>query len=254
MFQNHLLQLLALVAMERPAAADADTLRDEKVRVLEALRVDGRGVAGQYIGYREEPGVGPTSRTPTYGALRAFVDRERWRGVPFYLRSGKRLAEKVTEVAIQFKEASLPVLTSSPLSASPNVLCLCLQPDEGVHLHFHLKEPGAGMATRPVSLTFHYADLFGERGLPGAYERLLLDVLQGDPALFARADEVEWAWKVMDPVIARWERPDAPAPQPYAPGSWGPEAGEAFIARDGRRWLHLCGKHGQMSGRVGVLP
>ncbi len=240
MVQSHLLQLLTLMAMEPPSAADADALRDEKVKVLRAVRPTAEGVRGQYRGYREEPGVAPDSQTPTYAALKLMVDNWRWQGVPFYLRSGKRLAAKSTEIVIQFKcvpHMIFPVPPGGTLP--PNLLSLCLQPDEGIHLRFEAKVPGAGMRTRPVDMMFHY-----DRGsIPDAYERLLLDALEGDPSLFARADEVELAWRLIDPVAERWEQPDAPPLAFYEPGSWGPpEAGE-LLAREGRAWHRVCGGH-----------
>jgi len=245
MFQNHLLQLLTLTAMEPPAMFEANALRDEKVKVLRAVRPTIQSVRGQYRGYRDEPHVAPDSRTPTYAALCLLVDNWRWRGVPFYLRSGKRLAAKATEIGIQFKR--VPHLMFPRLSGdgiAPNVLFLCLQPDEGVHLRFEAKEPGAGMRTRSVDMEFHYAEDFGSSALPEAYERLLLDALQGDASLFARADEIELAWGLIDPILADWERPDAPPLAFYEPGSWGPVEADDFLSRDGRAWYHGCGGHG----------
>jgi glucose-6-phosphate 1-dehydrogenase len=249
MFQNHLLQLLTLTAMEPPAVFEADALRDEKVKVLRAVRPVVRAVRGQYGpsatvgGYRDEPGVAADSSTPTYTALQLLVDNWRWRDVPFYLRSGKYLAAKTTEMAVQFKRVPHPMF---PLPAedelTPNVLSLCLQPDEGIHLRFEAKEPGAGMRTRSVDMEFHYADDFGTSALPDAYERLLLDALQGDAALFARADEIELAWGLTDPILAAWEGPDAPPLAFYEPGSWGPAEAYEFLARDGRAWRTSCGE------------
>jgi len=247
MFQNHLLQLLTLTAMEPPALLKADALRDEKVKVLRAVRPTIESVRGQYdpnatvSGYRDEKGVAPDSQTPTYAALQLFVDNWRWRDVPFYLRSGKRLAKKTTEIAVQFKQVPhlmFPVPRDEEMT--PNVLSLCLQPDEGIHLHFEAKEPGAGMRTRSVDMEFHYAEDFGASALPEAYERLLLDALQGDASLFARADEIELAWGLIDPILAAWERPDAPPLTFYEPGSWGPSEADEFLTRDGRGWRHGC--------------
>jgi glucose-6-phosphate 1-dehydrogenase len=249
MFQNHLLQLLTLTAMEPPAIFEADALRDEKVKVLRAVRPVAHTVRGQYgptaavSGYRDEPGVAPDSHTPTYAAVQLLVDNWRWRDVPFYLRSGKYLAAKTTEMAVQFKRVPhlmFPQPAGNELT--PNVLSLCLQPDEGIHLRFEAKEPGAGMRTRSVDMEFHYAEDFGASALPDAYERLLLDALQGDAALFARADEIELAWGLTDPILAGWEQPDAPPLAFYEPGSWGPAEADEFLARDGRAWHYGCGE------------
>jgi glucose-6-phosphate 1-dehydrogenase len=244
MFQNHLLQLLTLTAMEPPALFQADALRDEKVKVLRAVRGRGSNVRAQYDGYRTENGVAPDSQTATYAALQLFVDNWRWQGVPFYLRSGKSMAAKTTEVAIQFKRVPHLMFPPSPESRiAPNILSLCLQPDEGIHLHFEAKEPGAGMRTRPVDMEFHYAEDFGKGTLPEAYERLLLDAMQGDASLFARADEIELAWCQVDPIHDGWARPDAPSLVSYEPGSWGPVEAHELLNRDGREWVLGCGEH-----------
>jgi glucose-6-phosphate 1-dehydrogenase len=244
MFQNHLLQLLTLTAMEPPAVFEANALRDEKVKVLRAVRPETRSVRGQYRGYRAEPGVAPDSQTPTYAALQLLVDNWRWRDVPFYLRSGKQLAAKTTEMAIQFKRVPHLMFPLPPgQDITPNVLSLCLQPDEGIHLRFEAKEPGAGMRARSVDMEFHYAEDFGASALPEAYERLLLDAIQGDASLFARADEIEMAWGLIDPILAGWERPDAPPLAFYEPGSWGPAEADDFLAQDGRAWHYGCGGH-----------
>jgi glucose-6-phosphate 1-dehydrogenase len=244
MFQNHLLQLLTLTAMEPPALFDATALRDEKVKVLRAVRAGSQNVRAQYDGYRAEEGVAYESQTPTYAALRFFVDNWRWQGVPFYLRSAKNLATKTTEIAIQFKTVPhLMFPAPAEQHMAPNILSLCLQPDEGIHLRFEAKEPGAGMRTRSVDMEFHFAEDFGAAALPEAYERLLLDAMQGDASLFARADEIELAWELIDPVLAGWERPDAPPLAFYRPGSWGPIEADEFLAQEARAWLHGCGEH-----------
>jgi glucose-6-phosphate 1-dehydrogenase len=244
MFQNHLLQLLSLTAMEPPAVFEADALRDEKVKVLRVLRTGERSVRAQYAGYRAEEGVAPDSQTPTYAALELFVDNWRWKDVPFYLRSGKSLHAKTTEVAIQFKRVPHLLFPLSPGDTmTPNILSLCLQPDEGIHLRFEAKVPGAGMRTRSVDMDFHYADDFPAEALPEAYERLLLDAIQGDASLFARADEIELAWGLIDPILEGWERPGAPPLAFYAQGSWGPAEADDLLARDGREWLLGCGPH-----------
>jgi glucose-6-phosphate 1-dehydrogenase len=245
MFQNHLLQLLTLTAMEPPALFEADALRDEKVKVLRAVRVGGKNVRAQYDGYLGEEGVASDSQTPTYAALQLFVANWRWQGIPFYLRSGKSLAAKSTEIAVQFK--SVPHLMfpqSSGTRMAPNILYLCLQPDEGIHLRFEAKEPGAGMRTRPVDMEFHYAQDFGAGILPEAYERLLLDAMEGDAALFARGDEIELAWCLIDPILADWAGLDAPPLASYEPGSWGPVEADQLLGQDGRSWLLGCGAHG----------
>jgi glucose-6-phosphate 1-dehydrogenase len=244
MFQNHLLQLLTLTAMEPPAVFEANALRDEKVKVLRAVRRAARSVRGQYRGYRDEPDVSPDSQMPTYAALQLLVDNWRWRDVPFYLRSGKQMAAKTTEIAIQFKRVPhlmFPLMPGKDIT--PNVLSLCLQPDEGIRLRFEAKEPGAGMWPCPVDMEFHYAEDFGAGALPEAYERLLLDAIQGDASLFARADEIEMAWGLIDPILAGWERPDAPPLVFYEPGSWGPAEADDFLAQDGRAWHYGCGEY-----------
>jgi glucose-6-phosphate 1-dehydrogenase len=235
MFQNHMLQLLTLTAMEPPSAFNAKALRDEKVKVLQAIRPIplSDGVWGQYQGYREEPGVAPDSRTPTYIALKLYVDNGRWQGVPFYLRSGKKLAQKATEIVLQFKRVPHRIFPKRG-GLVPNSLALCIQPDEGMHLRFELKVPGAGMRAAPVDMSFHYSDHFGVQVLPEAYERLLLDALQGDASLFARSDEIELAWRLVDPLTVKVE------PAFYAPGSWGPTTADALLAQDGREWLEGC--------------
>jgi glucose-6-phosphate 1-dehydrogenase len=247
MFQNHLLQLLALIAMEPPASFDATAVRNEKSKVLESIRpiCDGmladHTVRAQYAGYRESEGVEPGTQTPTYAALRLFIDNWRWKDVPFYLRSGKALQKKVSEVVIQFRE---PPHTMFPLPAderiAPDVLSLCIQPDEGIHFRFEAKVPDTTTDIRPVNMTFHYDDEFGPASIPEAYERLLLDALNGDATLFIRSDAIETSWRLIDPIIRAWNGPHAPPLAIYEPGSWGPgEAGE-LLAQDGRAWLWGC--------------
>lgn len=241
MFQNHLLQLLMLVAMEPPASFNASHLRNEKVKVLSAIQpmtpeqVAANTVRAQYKGYRQEPQVKPNSTTATYGAVRIFINNWRWKGVPFYLRSGKHLAEKQSQIIIQFKE---PPLAMFPMQTmKPNMLVLYLQPDEGMHLRFEAKAPDTVAETRSVDMEFHYAEAFGQTAIPEAYERLLLDAVQGDAALFTRADEVEAAWSLIDPILQTWEGHQTPPLASYKPGSWGPHEAENMLARDGRRWL-----------------
>lgn len=242
MVQNHLFQLLTLTAMEPPVVFNAKALRDEKVKVLQAIRplhlAD--GVWGQYRGYREEPDVAPDSRTPTFIALKTYIDNWRWQGVPFYLRSGKRLALKTTEITLQFKRVP-HLLFAETEGLNPNRLSLCIQPNEGMHLYFETKVPGAGMQTSPVDMDFHYDDRFGEHILPDAYERLLLDAIHGDASLFARSDEITRAWELVDSLLEEWEHHHAPPLILYEPGSWGPAEADALMARDGRAWLQSCG-------------
>jgi glucose-6-phosphate 1-dehydrogenase len=242
MFQNHLLQLLTLVAMEPPASFSASHLRNEKVKVLSAIQpmtpdqVSAGTVRGQYQGYRGEEQVKPNSTTPTYAAIRLFINNWRWQGVPFYLRSGKNLAEKHSQVIIQFKE---PPLAMFPMQTmKPNMLVLYLQPDEGIHVRFEAKAPDTVADTRSVDMEFHYAQAFGQTAIPESYERLLLDALQGDASLFTRADEVEAAWSLIDPILRIWETDQTPLLAGYQPGSWGPAESDALLARDNRKWMH----------------
>lgn len=243
MFQNHILQLLALVAMEPPASFNADALRNEKVKVLSAIRPIALSdtLRAQYDGYCQTDGVAPDSQTPTFAALKLFIDNWRWQGVPFYLRSGKALHTKASEIIIQFK--CPPHMLFKQLECgefTPNTLSLCIQPDEGIHLNFEAKVPDSVQETRSVDMEFHYRSSFGGSMLPDAYERLLLDALNGDASLFTRSDEIEMAWNLIDPILSGWETPDIPPLATYKPGSMGPvEAGE-FMARDGRTWQQGC--------------
>jgi glucose-6-phosphate 1-dehydrogenase len=242
MFQNHLLQLLSLVAMEAPARFEADALRGEKVKLLDTIRRVGPGevaqhmVCGQYEGYRDEPGVRRDSRTPTFAAVKLYVDNWRWHGVPFYLRSGKALAKRVSEVVVQFLRPPHNMFDLPRAGAlEANRVSLGIQPDEGVHIRFETKVPDRGMEVRSSILEFHFRDQEGAPA-PEAYERLLLDALAGDASLFMRHDEIEQAWELIDPLIQAQEGREFPAPDPYPAGSWGPPAADAFIARDGRSW------------------
>ncbi len=242
-FQNHLLQLMTLTAMEPPYAFDEHALRDEKVKVLQALRpiqlTD--TMPGQYVGYRNEKGVTPKSNTPTFGAMKLYIDNWRWQGVPFFLRSGKMLAAKSTEITIEFKR---PPHSLFPLDRgeqlTPNGLTICIQPDEGMHLRFEAKVPGAGMKRQTVDMDMHYATDFNHAPLPEAYERLLMDAIQGDAALFTRADEIELAWRAVDPVVQAWESKVVPL-YFYEPGSWGPFDSVKLLGED-RRWRSSCGE------------
>jgi glucose-6-phosphate 1-dehydrogenase len=256
MIQNHVLQLLSLVAMEPPATFDAESVRDEKIKVLRALRplvgrdVDASVIRGQYApgfsrgenvaGYRQEPEVSSESDTETFVALRLLVDNWRWAGVPFYLRSGKRLPKRVTEIAIQFKQPPLQVFgRDAAAELEPNLLAFRIQPDEGIALKFGSKVPGPIVHIHPVSMDFRYGSSFGVR-VGEAYERLLLDCLLGDSTLFNRDDAVEASWAFVDAIRDRWEteRP-ALASVLYPAGTWGPPDAEKLIERDGRQWRRL---------------
>ena len=253
MVQSHMMQLLTLIAMESPVAMDAEAVRDEKHKVLRAARripledVSRNVVLGQYgpgtidghpvPGYREEPRVPPDSRTPTFVAMRLFVDNWRWAGVPFYLRSGKRLPKRVTEVAVQFKRAPLPLFPDSG-GSEPNLLVMNIQPDEVISIQFVAKIPGMTTTLRPVHMGFRFGAAFGGEEM-SAYERLLLDALLGDSTLFTRRDEVEEAWDLMGSILTWWEQVTTEPIPIYPAGTWGPEAAQALIVRDGRHWRSL---------------
>ncbi len=247
MFQNHLLQLVALVAMEPPVSFDASALRNEKVKVLSAIHpmkkedVPRKTVLAQYKGYREEEGVDKDSTTPTYAAVRLQVDNWRWQGVPFYLRSGKSLKEKLSQITIEFKEPPHLLFPNEESHLTPNMLVLYLQPDEGMHLRFEAKVPDTVAEMRSVDMEFHYADSFGKTAIPEAYERLLLDVLSGDASLFTRADEVETAWGIIDPIIHAWDTQKPPLAF-YQPGTWGPAEADDLLAQDKRKWSTWNGR------------
>jgi len=258
MVQNHLLQLLSLVAMEPPTDLGADGIRDEKVKVIRSLRrwdtpekvaanvvraqytaghVDGRPVPG----YRGEDRVDPQSRTEAYVALRVLIDTWRWSGVPFYIRMGKRLPKKSTEISIHFKEAPCVLFNTPACGGLPggNVLAIRIQPDEGISLRMVSKIPGASLRLEPVKMDFHYATSFGHAS-PEAYERLLLDAIAGDATLFARRDEVEEAWKFIDPIQTIWHAGDgAPPIAEYTAGTWGPREADALLHADGHSWRRL---------------
>jgi glucose-6-phosphate 1-dehydrogenase len=274
--QNHMLQLLCLVAMEPPIAFEADALRDEKVRVLRAIdtdwteqRVRSKTVRGQYTegwvadqkvpGYRQEEEVSPTSNVETFVAIELEVQNWRWADVPFYLRTGKRLPRRATEIAIQFKQPPLRLFRESASEPEPNLLAMRIQPDEGILLRFAAKVPELGLDVRNVNMDFTYGSSF-IRDAPEAYETLILDAMLGDASLFTRADEVEAAWSIVTPIIETWHAYDAAHPDAapgkaglgrsdhdelgerlgfYAAGTWGPEAAERLIERTGRRWRRL---------------
>lgn len=250
MVQNHIMQLLALTALEPPAGLDAEDIRDEKVKVLRSIRplvpaqVGHNSVRGQYSagslagrdvpGYLQEPNVAPHSHTETFVALKLHIDNWRWAGVPFFLRHGKRLPKQIAEIAIQFKAPPAVLFateTTAPLQ--PNVLVLRIQPDEGISIRMNAKVPGTTLHLQPVKMDFRYGGSFGARA-PEAYERLLHDALAGDSTLFTRNDEVECSWALMDTLRTGWET--AGPPHPYEAGTWGPAEADAFIAKDGRTW------------------
>jgi glucose-6-phosphate 1-dehydrogenase len=248
MFQNHLLQLLTLVAMEPTSSYKADALRDEKMKVLSAIRpitaeqVRTSTVRGQYRGYTEEPNVSPVSQTATFAAMRFYIDNWRWQSVPFYLRSGKKMAQKSSEIIIQFKAVPHRIFPmQKDFSASSNVLSMCLQPNEGIHLRFEAKVPGTLAETRSVKMDFAYQDEFGTNSLPDAYERLLLDVGAGDASLFTRADQTELSWQLIDPILQGWLGNYAPPLEIYEPGTWGPEESNRLLGDDHCEWIQVCG-------------
>jgi glucose-6-phosphate 1-dehydrogenase len=257
--QNHLLQLLTLTAIEPPAAFNAKFLRDEKVKVLQAIRpmrpdeVPANTVRGQYRTYRDERGVRTGSTTATFAALRLYIDNWRWQGVPFYLRSGKNLAAKVSEITVEFKDVPHKLFPKNRDGAPhANFLSFCIQPNEGMTLRIEAKVPGQGMHMRSVEMDFEFGEEFGQAALPEAYERLLLDAMTGDASLFARADEIELSWQVIDPIQAGWDQDPAggktapagegwrvdtaPPLEFYEQGSWGPPAAERLLAHSGRPW------------------
>jgi glucose-6-phosphate 1-dehydrogenase len=249
--ENHLMQLLCLTAMEPPISLTADSVRDEKVKVLRSLRplevaqIPDNVIRGQYArgfvrgdevpAYREEPDVASDSRVETYLAMRVFVDNWRWGGVPFYVRAGKRLARRVTEIAIQFKKVPHGLFRGPDGGITPNVLAMRIQPDEGIALRFISKEPGQQTILRDVAMDFRYGAAFGSN-TPEAYERLLLDAMRGEATLFTRRDEVEEQWAYIDHVFGGWAREGNTPPPLYSSGSWGPEQADDLLARDGRRW------------------
>jgi glucose-6-phosphate 1-dehydrogenase len=251
--QNHLLQLMCLVAMEEPTSFDAESLRIEKQKVLSSVtlpaRLDLTTARGQYAAgwaggekvgsFLDEEGIDKGSTTETFAAVTLNVDTRRWAGVPFYLRTGKRLGRRVTEVAIVFKRAPhLPFSASATEELTQNALVIRVQPDEGMTIRFGSKVPGTAMEIRDVNMDFAYGGSFTEAS-PEAYERLILDVLLGDPPLFPRHEEVELSWKILDPILEHWARQDAAGrakPEAYPSGTWGPEAADTMLARDGRVW------------------
>ena len=244
MFQSHLLQVLSLVAMESPSRYTADSLRNEKLKVLNDISLPSfdeacRSVSvGQYAGYRAESGVPPDTRTPTFAAVKLNIDNSRWKNVPFYVRSGKGLKSRYSEVFIQFRcRSHIPFQLPPGEMLQCNQMTLELQPNEGIRLNFQTKVPEVdGVRLQPRDLAFNYKEAYATKALPEAYERLILDCIQGDASLFMRSDEIERAWEIMDPLIAATERADAPQPTEYALGSQGPACADEMITADGRAW------------------
>ena len=255
MLQNHLMQIFCLTAMEPPNSLDADSIRTEKMKVLQATRLadlhnlEFSAIRGQYSagwmkgkpvpGYHEEPGVAPNSTTPTFVAMKFMIDNWRWQGVPFYLRTGKRLPKKVSEIAIQFREVPLLIFQSAAQQTTPNVLTMRVHPNEGISLRFEAKMPGPDLRTRTVDMDFSYGSSFGVTS-SDAYDRLLIDCMLGDQTLFTRSDEVEEAWRVVTPALMDWESSNEQVLVPkYEAGTWEPAEAELLINRDGRKWRRL---------------
>ena len=243
MVQNHMLQLLALIAMEPPHSLHPDVIRDEKLEVLQSLRpldaaaIDNNVVRAQYQGYLAEQGVDPKSRTETFVALQVFVDNWRWAGVPFFLRTGKRMPKRASEISIELKDVPPILFNANPAKRlEPNVLEIRIQPDEGFSFCISCKRPGPHVAIEPVKMDFHYGEQFGQSSSPEAYERLILDVMHGDPTLFMRRDAVEAAWRFVMPLLERWASHTDPLPA-YPAGSWGPTEADRLIDSTGRKWL-----------------
>lgn len=248
--QNHMMQLLSLVAMEPPVSLNAGAIRDEKVKVLQSVRpvAPGDFVRGQYgtgyingqkvLGYREEKNVNPASNIETYVALRLFVDNWRWAGVPFYLRGGKRLPKRSTEIAIVFKDAPGVLFQQNSKKNDPNVLAIRIQPDEGISMKINCKVPGPSSPIQPVKMDFRYGSYFGAAP-PEAYERLIWDCMTGDSTLFARSDEVFHSWQIVTPVLDAWGKDKQKDFPNYASGSWGPEEADLLISKDHRTWRKL---------------
>ena len=250
MIQNHLLQVMCLVAMEPPVTFDPQAVRDEKSKVMQAVRpidpahVDASALRAQYAagfvgnrqvpGYLQEKGVKTDSTTETYAALRLQIDNWRWAGVPFYLQTGKRMARRVSEIVIRFHRTPHMIFRRGEINVDPNLLVIRIQPDEGISLIVEAKEPGPDLKISPVTLEFKYQEVFGGEP-PEAYERLLLDAIHGDPTLYSRGDWIEQAWRLTQPILEHWARTPGPLPQ-YEAGSWGPSEADAFIARDGGKW------------------
>lgn len=244
MFQNHLIQLLTLVAMEPPASLDADAIRNEKAKVLGAISPIALEdtVRGQYEDYPSSEGVAADSQTPTYAALKLFINNWRWQGVPFYLRSGKAMPGKSSAIIIEFQPPPDVIFQLSRNQGfTPNFLSICIQPDEGIQLRFETKVPDTVAESSSVNMKYSYNEAFPHIALPDAYERLLLDALKGDASLFARNDGIEAAWHLIDPIISGWaSSPQAPPLYKYSKNSWGPEAADQLLAKGGHAWRMGC--------------
>lgn len=255
MVQNHLLQVVGLTAMEPPSSLEAAAIRNEILKVFQSLRpfkkdaIKNNTIRGQYTsskikgeivkGYREEEGVNPESQTETYAALKFYIDNWRWGGVPFYIRTGKRLPTRVTEVVIHFKETPHFLFAKHQMNNSCNMLIIRIQPDEGILLKFGMKTPGEGFKVQNVNMDFHYSDLTNQR-IPPAYERLLHDTMKGDSTLFARTEEVLEAWKFLTPVLECWKNDKNVPLLGYPAGTWGPEHADDLIEGEGRHWHYPC--------------
>jgi glucose-6-phosphate 1-dehydrogenase len=255
MVQNHLMQLFCLTAMEAPNSLDADNIRNEKTKVLQATHladiedISQGAVRGQYSagwmkgqavpGYREEGGADPNSTVNTYSGIKLMIDNWRWKGVPFYMRTGKRMPKKVTEISIHFKEVPHLMFQSAAQQMNHNVLALRIQPDEGISMRFEVKTPGNSLRTRSVDMDFRYDDAFGQANAD-AYGRLIIDCMLADQTLFTRGDEVEASWRLLTPLLEVWDSPTDPGTIPlYEAGTWGPVEAELLLNKDGRRWRRL---------------
>jgi glucose-6-phosphate 1-dehydrogenase len=246
MFQNHLLQLLMITAMESPARYTSEFVRDEKVKVLRAIKSLSGGdfardtVRGQYEGYREADGVAPNSQTATFAAIKLHIENWRWQGVPFYLRSGKAMSCRTSQIVIRFRPPPIMMFSEGPrVLHEPNQLIIQIQPAEGIQLHFQSKVPDAGMKLQTANLDFRFAREF-QGDMPDSYQRLLLDAMNGDASLFARHDEVECAWSIIDPIVAAWQSPAAPPLETYPKGQWGPNYSDEWMQAQGRQWFDVC--------------
>ncbi|MBW4580143.1 MAG: glucose-6-phosphate dehydrogenase [Tildeniella nuda ZEHNDER 1965/U140] len=255
MVQNHLMQLFCLTAMEAPNSLEANSIRNEKVKVLQATHLadletlGNSAIRGQYTegwmkgkavpAYRQEEGAATDSTTPTYAALKLTIDNWRWKGVPFYLRTGKRMPKKISEIAIQFKEVPFLMFQSAAKQANPNILTMRIQPNEGIALRFEVKTPGTSLRTRSVDMDFRYDTAFGQANTD-AYSRLLVDCMLGDQTLFTRGDEVEASWRILTPLLNVWDAPAPPESIPlYEAGTWGPVESELLLNSNGRNWRRL---------------
>lgn len=246
MFQNHLLQLAMIMAMECPTRFSSEFVRDEKLKVLRAIKpLAGADFArdtirGQYEGYREAEGVAPDSQTATFAVLKLQIENWRWQGVPFYLRSGKAMSCRTSQIVIQFRPPPIMMFNEGTRTQhDPNKLVIQIQPDEGIQLHFQTKVPDAGMRLNTADLDFRFAREFTGT-MPDSYQRLLLDAMNGDASLFARSDEVETAWSIIDPIHAAWQSPAAPPLESYPKGQWGPESSDQWMWSQGRQWFDVC--------------